>query len=113
MEENLSVEALKAHFLKRDWRTGDVHGCTSVGEGMDAESRPRYCARLSRSFELPPGSRMDASTLNPECLQLSRLSAMCWLMSFFSIKSFITRLEEAFGHLERETMSYLRRYHKV
>ena len=29
--------------------------------------RARYCARLSRSFELPPGSRMEASALKPEC----------------------------------------------
>ena len=53
-----------------------------------------YWARFSRSFWLPPNSLIDESILKPECLQLSRLSAMCWLMSFFSIKSLMTRLRK-------------------
>ena len=73
MEEDLSAEALEAHLFERDC------GGTGTPKRRSADAayrRARYCARLSRFFEFPPGSSMETSKLKPECLQVSRLSAL-------------------------------------
>ena len=66
---------------------------------MDAESRPIYCARFSLSFLLAPKRRIDQAILKPECLQVRRLSAIFWLMSFFSEIELYYTPAEALGHL--------------